>query len=208
MSKVFFQTGISLDGFMAGENRGPQNPIGDDGPKIHEWMYNQRAFLKIQQMEGGAENNPDNSIIENGFENVGSFIMGKRMFEEGELHWPEDLYKTDVYVLTHEIRKPWIQKGSTTFYFINDGIISALTKARESAKGKDTRIMGGADTIQQFINAGLIDRFVVHIAPIFLGKGIRLLDNIDKSKISVQITDVINSPSVTHVLYSVTNKKV
>ena len=87
--------------------------------------------------------------------------MGKRMFEEGEVSWPEDLYKADVYVLTHEKREPWIQKGTTTFYFINDGIHSALEKARQSAKGKDIRIQGGANTIQQFLNSGLVDRVVV-----------------------------------------------
>jgi len=192
---------------MAGENRSPQNPIGDGGPELHKWMYNQQAFLRMQNQEGGETNNPDNTIIEEGFANVGSYIMGKRMFEEGEPTWPEDLYKADVYVLTHEVRKPWVQKGSTVFYFINDGIYSALEKAQASAKGKDIRIMGGGDTIQRFLNAGLVDEFTIHIAHVFLGKGVRLLDNLDKSKISAEVTKVLNSPSVTHLKYKVTNIK-
>lgn len=106
--------------------------------------------------------------------------MGKRMFEEGEVHWPNDLYKADVFVLTHEKRDPWVQKGSTTFYFINDGIEIALKRARESAQGKDIRIQGGAETIVQFLNAGLIDEFVIHIAPVFLGSGIRLFEGLNK----------------------------
>ena len=133
--------------------------------------------------------------------------MGKRMFEEGEAHWPEDLYQAAVYVLTHEVRKPWVQKGATVFYFINDGINKALEKAKIKANGKDVRVMGGADTIQQYLNAGQVDHFTINIAPIFLGKGIRLLNNIDKSKITVNITDVINSATVTHLKYGVKKLK-
>jgi len=100
--------------------------------------------------EGDKEDGPDGKFIRETIARTGSYIMGKRMFEEGEVHWAEDLYKADVYVLTHEKREPWVQKGTTTFYFINDGIQSALEKARQSAKGKDIRIQGGANIIQQF----------------------------------------------------------
>lgn len=95
-------------------------------------------------MEGGQEYGEDSKLIDNVFARTGSYIMGKRMFEEGEVAWAEDSYETDVYVLTHEKRNHWIQKGSTTFYFINDGIESALEKAKQSAQGKDIRIQGGA----------------------------------------------------------------
>ena len=132
--------------------------------------------------------------------------MGKRMFEEGEVSWPEDLYKADVFVLTHEIRAPWVQKGGTTFYFINDGIHSALEKARLSANGKDIRIQGGANTIQQFINAGLIDEFFIHIAPVFLGSGIRLFDGIDKDIYNMQILEIIPSDLTTHIRYRLAKK--
>jgi dihydrofolate reductase len=120
---------------------------------------------------------------------------------KSEVHWKEDLYKADVYVLTHEKRDPWVQKGTTTFYFINDGIQSALEKARQSAKGKDIRIQGGANTIQQFLNAGLVDEFFIHIAPVFLGSGIRLFDGIDKDKYDIQIAEVIPSDLTTHLRY-------
>ncbi|MFZ1705708.1 MAG: dihydrofolate reductase family protein [Saprospiraceae bacterium] len=132
--------------------------------------------------------------------------MGKRMFEEGEVVWPEDLYKADVYVLTHEKREPWVQKGSTTFYFINDGIHSALEKAKESAKGKVIRIQGGANTIQQFLNSGLIDEFFIHIAPVFLRSGIRLFDGIDKDMYDIQIAEVIPANLTTHLRYILTRK--
>ena len=157
-------------------------------------------------MEGGNEDGPDGKFIRETIARTGSFIMGKRMFEEGEVSWPEDLYKADVYVLTHEKRKPWVQKGRTTFYFINDGIQSAMEKARKSAKGKDIRIQGGANTIQQFLNAGFVDEFLIHIAPVFLGSGIRLFDGIDKDVYDIEIAEVIPSNLTTHLRYKLTKK--
>jgi len=206
MSKIIFDSGISLDGFFAGENRGPANPMGGVAADIHSWMFKQKAFWKRVNMEGGVEYGADSKLIDEVFERTGSYIMGKRMFEEGEVHWKEDLYKTDVYVLTHEKRAPWVQKGTTTFYFINDGIQSALEKAKQSAKGKDIRIQGGANTIQQFLKAGLIDEFFIHITPVFLGKGIRLFEGIDKDIYDLQLVEIIPSDLTTHLRYKLTRK--
>ena len=206
MSKIIFDSGISLDGFFAGDNRSPSNPMGGVSGKIHMWMLNQKAFWEYLGFEGGKADGPDGKFIRETIARTGAFIMGKRMFDEGEVSWPEDLYKADVYVLTHEKRQPWVQKGTTTFYFINDGIESALEKARQSAKGKDIRIQGGANTIQQFLNAGLIDECFIHIAPIFLGSGIRLFDGIDRNKYDIQIVEVIPSNLTTHLRYKLTRK--
>ena len=206
MSRVIFDSGISLDGFFAGNNRGPKNPMGGVSGKIHGWLFNQKAFWEYLGMKGGKEDNFEGQLIREVNARTGAFIMGNRMFEEGEVSWPEDLYKADVYVLTHEKREPWVQKGTTTFYFINDGIDSALEKARHSAKGKDIRIQGGANTIQQFLNAGLIDEFFIHVAPVFLGSGIRLFDGIDNSKYDIQILEVVPSELTTHLRYKLTKK--
>jgi len=206
MSKIIFDCGISLDGFFAGDNRGPNNPMGGVSEKIHKWVLNQKAFWEYLGIEGGKEDNFEGQLIRDVNARTGAFIMGKRMFEEGEVSWPEDLYKADVYVLTHEKREPWVQKGSTTFYFINDGIENALDKAKQSAKGKDIRIQGGANTIQQFLNAGLVDEFFIHIAPVFLGIGIRLFDGIDKDKYELQIAEVIPSDLTTHIRYKLIKK--
>lgn len=206
MSKIIFDSGISLDGFFAGDNRGPNNPMGGVSEKIHMWMLNERAFWEYLGFEEGKQDGPDGKFIRETIARTGAFIMGKRMFEEGEVSWPEDLYKADVYVLTHEKREPWIQKGTTTFYFINDGIHSALEKAKKSARGKDIRIQGGADTIQQYLNAGLIDEFFIHVAPVFLGSGIRLFDGIDKDKYDLRIAEVIPSDLTTHLRYTLAKK--
>lgn len=206
MSKIIFDSGISLDGFFAGDNKGPNNPMGGVSEKIHKWVLNQKAFWEYLGIEGGKEDNFEGQLIRDVNARTGAFIMGKRMFEEGEVSWPEDLYKADVYVLTHEKREPWVQKGSTTFYFINDGIENALEKAKQSAKGKDIRIQGGANTIQQFLNAGLVDEFFIHIAPVFLGSGFRLFDGIDKDKYELQIAEVIPSDLTTHIRYKLIKK--
>ncbi|MBR2649288.1 MAG: dihydrofolate reductase [Sediminibacterium sp.] len=206
MSQIILDCGISLDGFFAGNNRGPSNPMGGVSGEIHNWMFKQKAFWKHLHMDGGEEDGADGKLIEDVFARTGAYIMGKRMFEEGEAVWPEDLFKADVYVLTHEKREPWVQKGTTTFYFINDGIQSALEKARESAKGMDIRIQGGANTIQQFLNAGLIDELTIHISPVFLGTGIRLFDGINKDNYNIQIEEVIPSHLTTHLRYKLTKK--
>jgi dihydrofolate reductase len=206
MGKIIFDSGISLDGFFAGDNRSPQNPMGGVSGQIHSWMFHQKAFWEHLGIEGGKEDGRDGQLIRDTIERTGAYIMGKRMFDEGEASWPNDLYKADVFVLTHEKREPWIQEGSTCFYFINDGIGSALEKAKQSAKGKDIRIQGGANTIQQFLNAGLIDEFFIHVAPVFLGTGIRLFDAIDASKFELKILELIDSEFTTHIRYGVITK--
>ena len=206
MSKIIFDSGISLDGFFAGDNRSSSNPMGGVSGEIHKWMFNQKAFWEHLEMEGGNEDGPDGKFIRETIARTGAYIMGKRMFEEGEVSWPENLFKADVYVLTKEKREPWVQKGTTTFNFINDGIQSALEKARQSAKGKDIRIQGGANTIQQFLNLGLVDEFFIHIAPVFLGNGIRLFDGIDKHIYNIQILEIMASDLTTHLRYKVIKK--
>ncbi len=204
MSKIFFDIGLSLDGFMAGLNGGPKNPLGDEGIKIHDWMFKQKTFLEHVGLPGGETSNPDNDIIEEIFNRTGASILGKRMFIEGEANWPEDApFKTPVYVLTHQKREPWERKGGTTFYFVNDGIESALRQAKQAAGNKDVRISGGANTIQQYLNAGLIDEFSIHVAPMILSSGVRPFENIKKEKFSCEIIETIHSPRVTHLKYKV-----
>jgi dihydrofolate reductase len=201
MSKVFFDIGMSLDGFIAGENRGPKNPLGDGGPGVHQWCFQQQRFREGLGLEGG-ETGDDNRVISAIFDRIGANILGKRMFEEGEANWPENApFHTPVYVLTHEKREPWVRPGGTTFYFVNDGIESALAQAKKAAGPKDVRISGGADTIRQYLNAGLIDEFQIHYAPVVLGNGLRLFDGVEKNRFAVAMVGTTPSPHVTHVRY-------
>lgn len=207
MSKIFFDCGISLDGFFAGENRGPHNPMGGVSAQIHQWMFNQKAFWEHLQIDGGSMDDFESQLIRETFARPGAYIMGKRMFEEGETSWPEDLFKADVYVLTHEKREPWVQKGGTRFIFVNEGPLRALELAKLSAKGKDIRIQGGAHTLQQFLNAGLVDEFFVHIAPVFLQDGIRLFEGINKDLYHLKIIETIESTHTTHIRYQLLPKE-
>ncbi|HEY6435406.1 MAG TPA: dihydrofolate reductase family protein, partial [Ignavibacteriaceae bacterium] len=200
MSKVFVDVGISLDGFIAGTNAGANNPLGDNGLKIHEWMFKQNAFLKHLKLPGDGETGIDNELVERIFNRIGANIMGKNMFVEGEANWPAEApFHCPVYVLTHEKREPWERPGGTTFYFTDESIEDALKKAKQAAGNRDVRISGGAKTIQQYFNAGLIDELNIHIAPIMISSGVRLFEHLDKTRFSFEIKDVINSSETTHI---------
>ena len=206
--KVFFDVGITLDGFIAGLNGGPKNPLGDGGLEIHNWMFEQKSFREQLELEGGKVSNKDNDLIKKTFARIGANIMGKRMFEEGEANWPEKTpFGVPVYVLTHQKRDPWERKGGTVFYFTDEDIHTVLKKAKKDAGNKDVRISGGANVILQFLNSGLVDEFSIHLAPIMLGKGVRLFDGIDKEKFSLRIIEIVDSPMVTHLTYEVHSPK-
>jgi dihydrofolate reductase len=126
------------------------------------------------------------------------------MFDGGERFWPEEApFHTPVFVVTHTERAPWERPGGTTFHFVNDGIESALSRARTAADGRDIRIGGGADLIQQYLNAGLVNEFTISIAPVILGDGTRLFDCIKFGQISLEVVDTVTSPRVTHLSYAV-----
>jgi dihydrofolate reductase len=207
MSKVFFSVGMSLDGFMA-PKPGPIDALSpewmEQWMKIQKWVFQQRFFRENLKLGEGGETGQDNRILEATFHRTGVSIMGKRMFQAGERHWPEEApFHTPVFVLTHEVRRPWERKGGTTFYFVNDGIESALRQARAVAGGRDIRIAGGADIIRQYLNAGLVDEFSLAVAPALLGEGIRLFDGVDPRRALIDITEAIHSPQVTHLRYAV-----
>ncbi|HVZ96052.1 MAG TPA: dihydrofolate reductase family protein [Chitinophagaceae bacterium] len=203
MGKIYVDAAISLDGFIAGLNPGPANPMGEGGGQIHNWIYKQKAFREIQKIGGDGETGINNDLLIESLNRPGACIMGKTMFITGEFNWPEDApFHCPVYVLTHEKREPWPRKGGTTFYFVNDGLYSALAQAKAVAGNKDIRISGDANVIQQFINEGLVDEMMIHVAPVVLGKGILLLENINPNKTRFQIAEVFHSPEVTHIRYN------
>ncbi len=202
MGNVFVSVGVSLDGFMAGNNRGPANPLGDRGATIHQWIYRQRSFRRQLGLASDGETGPDDDLLAATFARIGANIMGKRMFEEGERAWPADApFHTPVFVLTQERRASWERPGGTVFHFVQDDVRSVLARAREVAGDKDVRISGGANVIRQYLAAGLVDELHVAIAPVLFGSGLRAFDGIERR---LEIADVLASPSVTHVRYRVT----
>jgi dihydrofolate reductase len=134
--------------------------------------------------------------------------MGRTMFGPvrgpwGDEHWTgwwgdEPPYHHAVFVLTHHARAPVVMQGGTTFHFVVDGIESALAQAIKAADGQDVRIGGGASTVQQYLRAGLIDDLHVAIAPIILGGGERLLDDLAGMP-PYECVEVLSSPAAAHV---------
>jgi dihydrofolate reductase len=130
--------------------------------------------------------------------------MGRRMFDEGEVGWPDPPpFRAPVFVLTHHEREPWERQGGTTFTFVTDGPDAALERAKSAAGGKDVLVAGGAETWAQFLNAGLLDQLEIHLAPLLLGAGIRLFDRVEADKVTLEPERVVDSPAVTHVRYRV-----
>ncbi|MEO5825422.1 MAG: dihydrofolate reductase family protein [Gemmatimonadales bacterium] len=209
MSKVFANIGLSLDGYMAPEGMDikywdtPEyKNWGAKWGTMMSWILKQQYFRENLNFGAGGETGPVNDMLRNTMERSGANIMGKRMFDQGEISWPAEApFHTPVYVLTHEKREPWVRPGGTTFYFVNDGPVSALKKARESAGDRDIRISGGADVIQQYLNMGAIDELDVALAPIVFGSGRRLFENVDEPVPQFRIDTVLNTPDATHLRY-------
>jgi dihydrofolate reductase len=176
MSAVFVDVGVSLDGFVAGPNARPGNPLGDGGLAIHAWMFATATFRRVHGSDGG-ETGPDDDLVQRVFARAGAYVIGRRMFDEGEVAWPEaPPFRAPVFVLTHRTRAPWVRQGGTTFHFVTDGFAAALAHARAAAGARDVRVCGGADVIRQALAAGVVDDFTLHTAPVLLGQGRRLFD--------------------------------
>jgi dihydrofolate reductase len=211
MSKLRFTITMSLDGFVAGPDQSEENPLGVGGMELHTWMFPNRAFRETHGEEGG-EVNVSTPVIEGWFENVGATIMGRNMFGGGPGPWGDDPwpgwwgdeppYHTPVFVLTHHAREP-LELTGTTFYFVTDGIESALEQARAAAGEKDVTIGGGASAVQQYLAAGLVDEFEITVTPVFLGAGARLFDNLGDARPRLEQIRVIEGAGVAHLKYRV-----
>jgi dihydrofolate reductase len=166
MSKVFFSVTVSLDGYMAPEWRSDDQWMSQ-WMQLQDYVFHQHFFRGNLSLGGDGETGEDNRILEETFERTGVTIIGKRMFDLGEGAWPDEApFHTPVFVLTHQKREPWERPGGTVFHFVNDGYESALRRAREVTGDRDIRIGGGVNTVQQYLNGGLVDEF--HLA---VGRG-------------------------------------
>jgi len=210
MNKIFVNIGLSLDGYMAPEGMTMENWDNPDyknwGVKwgaMMGWIMKQQYFREnVLKFGPGGETGPVNDLVRSTFERTGANIMGKRMFEQGEVSWPEEApFHTPVYVLTHKKREPWVRPGGTTFYFVNDGPESALAQAKESAGGRDIRISGGAEVIQQYLNLGVIDELEIALAPVLFGGGRHLFENLREPVPRFRMGKLVDSPAATHLRY-------
>jgi len=202
---------ISLDGFGAGPNQDLANPLGVGGTALHGWAFSTRTFQqKVFGGEGGSTEGVDEEFAARGFRNIGAWILGRNMFGPVRGPWPDEswrgwwgenpVYHVPVFVLTRHPRPPLVMEGGTTFHFVTDGISAALDRARAAAEGKDVRIGGGANVIQQYLRQRLIDEMHLAIAPVLLGAGERLFEGIDLPSLGYACTRHVASPLATHVV--------
>jgi dihydrofolate reductase len=215
MSKVKVTAfSVSLDGYGAGLDQSRENPLGRRGEELHEWIFPTKMFQKLYGKGEGTEG-VDNDFAEKSFDNIGTWIMGRNMFGPVRGPWPNDDWKgwwgenppyhVPVFVLTNHARDPVVMKGGTTFYFVTDGMDSALEKARKAANGKDIRIGGGVSTIRQFLQAGHIDEMHLAVSPVFLGSGEHLFAGIDLPELGFAETQTTYGKRATHVILKKTS---
>jgi dihydrofolate reductase len=213
MGKVVAEITVSLDGYVAGPNPTFENPLGEGGDQLHEWAVRLKSWREPHGLTGG-ETGPDDEFFTKSVDATGAVVMGRRMFSGGEGPWEDDTnadgwwgdnppFHKPVFVLTHHTREPQVMEGGTTFTFVTEGLESAIEDARAAAAEKDVLIAGGANAIDQSINAGLIDELVLHVAPVLLGGGARLFDGVGPELPRFEVTQVLESPLATHLRYRV-----
>ena len=207
MTRIRFDICISLDGYSAGPEQSPDNPLGIGGMQLHEWAFAVQSWREAHG-ESGGETNVNSDVSAEMMEGVGAFVMGRNMFGGGPGPWSPDWkgwwgddppYHKPVFVLTHHEREPLAMQGGTTFTFVSDGPESALEQAKQAAGDGDVLIAGGASAIQQYLKLGVVDEFMVHVTPVLLGSGTRLFDNVPPG--SIELVRVIDGPGVTHLSY-------
>lgn len=200
MTQITAELCISADGFSAGLNQTEARPFGDDagngfGNRLHDWRFtgDTEGQAMIDRMDAAK-----------------AIILGRNMFGPVRGEWDRDWngwwgenppYHAPTFVLTHYPRVPQPMEGGTTFYFITDGIASALSQARDVSGDGNIEVMGGATTINQYLAAGLIDELRIHICPVTLSAGTRLFDGVPS--LNLEQTDSFTSSGVTHITYRV-----
>ncbi len=212
MGKVILNISSSLDGFVAGPKPSRELPLGEGGERLHEWILRLASWREQHGHSGGATD-ADDEVAAEALASTGAVVMGRRMFSGGEGPWESDSnadgwwgddppFRVPVFVLTHHERDPVIKQGGTTFTFVVDGVESAVEQARTAAGDRDVAVAGGASVAQQVLSAGLLDELELHLVPVLLGGGTRLLDHLEPD-IRLERVRVVDSPAVTHLRYRV-----
>jgi dihydrofolate reductase len=211
MSKLRIESfTVSLDGFGAGPDQSLEQPLGVGGSSLHGWAVATRTFQKKLFGNDGGEVGIDDDFAARGFHNIGAWILGRNMFGPVRGPWPDDswrgwwgenpVYHVPVFVLTKHPRPPLVMAGGTTFHFITEGAAVALQLAREAAAGKDVRIGGGVNVIQQYLRQGLVDEMHLAVVPVLLGAGERLFEGVNLPALGYACTKHVISPLATHVV--------
>ena len=212
MSRLRLSITMSLDGYVAGPDQSEQDPLGVGGMELHEWLFPLKQFREMHGEEGG-EVNASSPVVEERRANIGATIMGRNMFGPVRGPWPDQSwrgwwgedppYHHPVFVLTHHPRDPLEMDGDTTFFFVADGIESALAQAKDAAAGRDVWLAGGASVVNQYLAGRLVDEIDISIAPVLLGSGSRLFDGVERGAVKLRQIRAVDAPGVTHIKYEV-----
>ena len=200
---------ISVDGFGAGPNQSLENPLGAGGGNLHQWFFPTKTFQQNVLGKSDGTTGVDNEIAENGFKNVGAWILGRNMFSpyrgahniDWKGWWGDNPpYHVPVFILTNHKRESIEMEGGTTFHFVTEGITAALEKAFDSANGKDVRLGGGVSTIRQYLKAQLIDELHLVVSPVILGSGENLFLNLDLTSLGYSCVKHISTDNAMHLI--------
>jgi dihydrofolate reductase len=213
MAKLTFEISMSLDGFIAGPAASMEQPLGEGGERLHQWIFGLASWRKRHGQSGGTTN-VDSEVLEESLSTTGATLMGRRMFSGGEGPWGDDPnadgwwgddppFRTPVFVLTHHARETVTKQGGTTYTFVTDGIEAAFEQARAAAGDKNVGLGGGASVAQQYLKAGLLDELQIHLVPVLLGGGVRLFDDLGAEQLGLEATRIIESPGITHLRFRV-----
>ena len=203
MSKVLAAITMSMDGYIAGPNDRVGAGLGDEGERLHYWMFGDPSEDRESGRGGPAE--VDQAYLDELFSSGGAWIVGRTMHDLAN-GWGDDPgFGVPVFVVTHRDRETQV-KGDTTFTFVTGGLDEALRRAREAAGKKNVIVMGGAEVLRQCLDAGIVDELALTIAPILIGSGKRLFDGIASTDLHFEPAVVIESPAATHIRYRVTSE--
>ncbi|MBK9656081.1 MAG: dihydrofolate reductase [Rhodanobacteraceae bacterium] len=213
MSKLRVESfSISLDGFGAGPDQDLNNPLGIGGTALHGWALPTRTFQQKLFGNDNGETGVDEDFAARGFDNIGAWILGRNMFGPVRGPWPDEswrgwwgdhpVYQVPVFVLTHHPRAPLVMDGGTTFHFVTEGALVALERARQAARGKDVRVGGGVNVIQQYLRQRLIDDMHIAISPVLLGAGERLFEGVNLPALGYACVKHQATARATHLILS------
>ena len=189
MTAVSFDISMSLDGYIAARNRRPEEPLGDDGERLHQWAFSSDGV--------GRE------VLAKGVDSTGAVICGRRTYDDSIRWWgadgPTGPARLPVFVVSHDAPAEIPEDG--VYQFVLGGIEEALAEAKAAAGEKNVSVMGGADIGQQFIRNGLVDELSIHLVPLLFGGGTRMFENLGEQLRELEVIEVVPGPTATHIRY-------
>jgi dihydrofolate reductase len=201
--------GVSIDGYGAGPDQSVENPLGVNGPELHRWFFPTRYFRAMTRQDGGTTG-VDNDFGERSMHGFGAYILGRNMFGPIRGEWTDDEWKgrwgpnppyhAPTFILTHHPRDPIVMEGGTTFYFISEGIESALKHARAAAGDLDVKIGGGVSAVRQYLIGGHVDELHLVMSPVVLGGGENLFEGMDLRTMGYQVRKHVATEAATHIV--------